>query len=501
VSLLGVDIGTTMCKSAAFSVDGRCMGTSSREYRTLNLGPGRAELDSRDVWQKVCQTIREVAVLSAHDPITAMCVSSVGEAVVPVSRGREILGNSILCSDTRGVEYAESLRNEIGQEAFYRINPNLIGPQYSLPKLLWLRDHQKDLFDRADLFLLWGDLVGFLLGCEAVTNNSLANRTLLLDLDRNDWSDSLLNWSGLPREKLGRVVPGGTVVGAISDSAAELLGLPRGVRVVAGGHDQCCNSLGCGCIEPGKAVCGMGTYECITPAFARVADPLAMLKENLNIEHHVLGDLYVAFLFNQAGALVKWFRDTFAAADASDAEGIYAKLNAEMPAGPTGLLVLPHFEAPLWPRYMPDTSGVIVGLHTSTQRGEILKAIMECETFYFVESIEALRRMGIDLKGFVAAGGGAKSDRWLQIKADIFGIPFVRLRNSEGGLAGAAMLAGIATGLYKSPADAVTAFVHQDRTFEPDGRTHELYRAKYDLYRELYPATSSLLSRLKSPSL
>jgi len=497
MSILGIDLGSSVCKAAAFSVEGHCLAQAAREYRTRQSQPGQAELDSRAVWQDIQAVIAEVAAGARQDPITALCVSSFGEAVVPVSRAREILGDSILCADARGAEYAQALEAEIGQEAFYRINPNMLGPQYSLPKLLWLRDHQPDLFTRAGYFLLWGDCIGYLLGADPVTNNSLANRTLLFDLNRNDWSERLLAWSGIDRDVLGRVVPGGTVVGAVSDAMAERLGLPHGVQIVAGGHDQCCNALGCGAITAGTAVCGIGTYECITPTFGPVREPLAMLAHGLNIEHSLLPDLYVSFLFNQSGSLVKWFRDTFAGAEVARGDtDLYAALNAEMPADPTGLLVLPHFDPPQWPRYLPDTAGAIVGLHTSTTRGEILKAIMECATLYFVDGLHGLRDIGIDLTECIAAGGGARSDAWLQIKADIFGLPVVRTRITEGGLAGAAMLAGLATGIYASPHEAAHTFVHKDRTFAPDPTRHARYQEKHALYRRLYPALAGVLKEI-----
>jgi xylulokinase len=428
---------------------------------------------------------------------SALAVSSLGEAMVPVTRQREILASSILCMDSRGAEYIDRLRESFDDRAFYSINPNTLGPQYSLPKLLWLRDHEPAVFDKADFFLLWADLVPFMLGCEPIASNSLANRTLLFDLSCNDWSEPLLRWSGIDRSRLGRVVPGGTVLGTISREAAAELGLPADVTLVAGGHDQCCNALGSGVIAPGQAVCGIGSFECLTPTYSRIEDPLQVFELGLNIEHHVLADLYVSFVFNQAGTLVKWFRDTFAAADRPpEGMDVYQMLNEEMPDEPTRLLVLPHFEPAFCPRLIFDAGGVIMGLGTHTTRGEILKAIMEGVTVYFVESIQSLNRLGADTTQFVATGGGARSDRWLQIKADIFGVPFIRPRVTEGSLVGAAMLAGLSTGVFANPAEAVSRFVEHDRVFEPCPTRHRIYQERLALYHEMLPSTHALLRRL-----
>ncbi|MFA5203919.1 MAG: FGGY family carbohydrate kinase [Lentisphaeria bacterium] len=494
---MGIDLGTSVCKAAAFSEDGRCLALAAREYPAPPAtAAGLAELDSQAVWRCTREVIAEVAAATRHDPVTALCAGSMGEAMVPVSRHLKLQGNSILCSDARGSEHVAALERDFGQAAFYRINPNLLGPNYSLPKLLWLREHEPERFARADKFLLWGDLVPCLLGAEPFTSNSLANRTLLFDLERNDWSDTLLAWSGLDRRRFGPVVPGGTRVGTVSAAAAAELGLPPGVALVAGGHDQCCNALGCGAIAAGTAVCGIGTYECITPVFARPADSARLLAARLNQEHHLLPDLYVAFLYNQAGALVKWFRDTFCAGEKTAGADLYARLNAELPAAPTRLLVLPHFEAPQWPRHLPDSAGAILGLHTTTTRGEILKAVMEGATLYFADSLAALHEVGAGLTGLVASGGGAKSDAWLQIKADIFGLPVVRPRTVDAGLAGGAMLAGLATGVFRSPAEAARAFVHPERTFDPDPGRHAVYQEKLAQFRQLYPATKNLFKGL-----
>ena len=497
MSLLGVDIGTTGCKAAAFSADGVCVAQAYREYAIHHPSPGWAELDSRAVWRNIRDVLREVGAGTRHDPITALCASSLAEAGVLVTHARDILGNSILFSATRGGEYIEALLRTFSREAFYDINRNLPGPHYSLPKLLWLREHQPAVYRQADRFLLWADALGFFLGGEPTACHSLASRTLLFDLRREDWSEELLAWSGIERGKLGRIVPAGTVTGTVADAVAAELGLPTGIQIVAGGHDQCCNALGAGIITPGRAVCGLGTFECITPVYRGIPDARGLLANGLNLEHHLLPGLYVSFLYNQAGTLVRWFRDTFARGEQVPARAdVYDRLAAEMPAEPTRLLVLPYFEPSGPPGFVSDAAGAVLGLRTTTTRGEILKAIMECVTLYFADSLASLRDLGIDTGEFVATGGGAKSDAWLQIQADIFGVPIIRPRITEASVLGAALLAGLATGVFADAAEGVGRFVKPDRVFTPDPRRHAIYRAKLAHYRQLLPALHPLLRRL-----
>jgi len=499
MSLLGIDVGTTGCKAGAFSVEGACLGLAYREYGTLPAQAGWAELDSRAVLECVRETVAEVAARTAGDPVTALSVSTMGEAMTPVAADGTVLGNSILSSDLRGAAHAEQLAADFGQEAFYAMNPNILGPNYSLPKLLWLRDHEPKRYEQTWKFLLWGDLVGFTLGTDPLTSFSHANRTLLFDIHKEDWSEPLLEWAGIEREKLPAAVASGTIAGTVRADIAAAWGLPEGVQVVVGGHDQCCNALGAGIHTAGKAVCGMGTFECIAPAYAGIPDAAQMLPKGLNVEHHVLPGLYLSFIYNQSGSLVKWFRDTFAQADKQlvrEGEDLYDVLMRELPAGPSGLLVLPHFEMTGTPDFIADSAGVIAGLKTSTPRGAILKAIIEGTAFYFVESIEALRGMGIDTSEFIATGGGAKSDAWLQVKADIFGVPFVRPRFTECGILGAAILAGVSTGVFGSAEEGVAAFVQRDRVFEPDAARHAAYREVYSKYQRLYPALKGLLTEL-----
>lgn len=502
MSLLGIDIGTSGCKAATFSEDGRRLADAYREYPTLHPHDTWAELDSRQVLKLAREAVAQcMAATPASDPVSALAVSSIGEAVIPVDSAGNPLGNSILSSDIRGGDLLNEVLDGLDRQSFFAINPNIPGPNYTLPKLLWLQRHQPDLYHRADIFMLWGDWIAQQLGGAPVAGYSLANRTLLFDIEREDWSDQLLERSGIARDKLPPTAAPGTVIGKVSPKAAGEWGVPSGAAIVVGGHDQCCNLLGAGIATAGKAVCGLGSFECITPAYRQRPPPEAMLRNGLNIEHALLPDLFVSFIYNQAGSLVKWFRDTFASADARNLPpqtGIYDLLDAEMPPTPTNLMVLPYFEITGPPEFVTNASGVIAGLKTGTHRGEILKAIIEGSAYYFVDSLQALHGMGIDCSEFVATGGGARSDRWLQIKADVFGVPFVRPKVTEGSLLGAAMLAGISTGRYNTAREAISAHVKRDRLFEPDQARHAQYRAKAAYYRRLFPLIREFLSDWES---
>lgn len=498
MSLLGLDIGTTNCKGAVFSSDGRCLARASRELAILQPHPGWVELDSRAIVGAVFEIIRELALSArdAGDPVRALCISALGEAMTPVSSDRQILGNAIHHSDTRGRPEIDAFMTGISREALYAINPNIVSTAYSLVKLLWLKAHEPERYERTDKFLFFGDLIFFLLGCEATTSFSQANRTLLFDLRKEAWSDPLLKIAGIEACQLPRLVPSGHVAGTVHAAKAATLGLDRDVICVVGGHDQCCNALGVGICSAGKAVDGIGTVECITPVYAGIPDSGLMLQARLNIEHHVVPGLYVSFIYNQAGSLVKWFRNTFARNEPVAAnEDLYDRLTAEMPAGPSRLLVLPHFEPTGAPSFIEDSAGVILGLRTSTQRGEILKAIMEGETFYFLECFESLAALGVDTSRFVASGGGAKSSAWLQIKADIMGVPFERAAELEAGALGAAMIAAKAMGEVSTYEEACTRFVHPGRIFEPNMNRHAIYREQFESYRQLYPRLFDVLKK------
>jgi xylulokinase len=497
VSLLGIDIGTTGCKAVAFSTEGRQLSLAYEEYNLVGGGSGRAELDAAEVWRKVQQVIRAAVAGAGKDTVSALAVSSMGEAMVPVSADRTILGPSLTMLDTRGEEYLEGLSRALDPERLYRINGNTLGVNYSLPKLMWTRDHEPAVYQQARCFLLWSGFVAFMLGAEPRVDYSLANRTLLFDIDAEGWSAELAAAAGIDLEKLPRPVQAGTRIGEVSGPLARQLGLAAGTAIVAGAHDQCANSLGCGVIEEGSGMCGMGTYLCLVPVFSRRIEPRAMLRWGLNTEHHAAPGRYVSFIYNQAGLLLKWYRDTFARREKEEAAragaDIYDILLGELPAGPSSVVVLPHFTMTGPPEFVPDSSGVIVGLKLDTSRGDILKGILEGTVFYHKEVVDALPATGIRMHDMRAVGGGSRSRAWVQLCADILEKPVVRARVNEAGCLGAAILAGAGSGVFGSLAEGARAMVALGDSFDPDPARVRVYRDRFERYRALWPLMKEYL--------
>jgi xylulokinase len=502
MNLLGIDVGTTGCKVALFSHRGEMLASAYREYNAASPQPGWAELDTTTIWEDVKSAIRSVMAAGPGADVQALSVSSLGEAVVPVSSDRQILGPSLLNFDCRGEEFTPGLAALLPDERLYAINGNTLGNHYSLTKLKWIQVHQPDLYARTYKFLHWGAFVAFMLGADPRVDFSLANRSLLFDIRRGGWSDELLKIAGLDREKLPATVPSGTVVGTVSAHIAAELGLPPGVCIVNGAHDQCANAVGCGVVDAGSAVYGMGTYHCITPVFATQPDPQAMIERGLNTEHHAIPDQYVCFIYNQGGALVKWYRDTFAAAEhrQAEAEGrsVYPALFDEITAKPGSVLVLPHFAPTGPPSFIADSSGLMVGLHLGTKRGEVLKGIIEGVTFYLKEVVDSLPATGIQIENYRAVGGGSRSDIWVQACADILGQPFTRPVITEAGALGAAIMAGVGSGVFKDYAQGVAAMVKPERTFEPDLSLHHRYQSRYQYYQRLWPLMADYLRELSA---
>lgn len=493
MSLLGVDVGTSGCKAVAFDLEGRVIASAYREYPLLEPHPGWQELDAHQVAQAVREVIREVGAQTPRDPIQALSASSQGEAAVPLSEKGEILDNTPVSFDKRTAEIAAWWREQLGLREIFEITGQPLHPMYTICKIMWLRDNRPEVFNRVHKFLCYEEFVFHLLGVAPVTDYSVAARTMAFDVRSKHWSERMLSVAGLDESLFPSVAPSGTPIGQVPSKAANALGLPKGVLVVTGGHDQPCNALGAGIIHSGAAVYGTGTVECITPAISWPDDVEEMLKGNLACYPHVVRGLFTSVAFNfTGGSLLRWYRDTFGEKEKEVAtiRGMdpYEVILEQLPDQPAGPMVLPHFTSTGTPYFDTRSKGAILGLTLGTRKADIVKAILEGVTFEMKVNLEVLEHAGVPVRSMRATGGGAKSRAWIQLKADIMGIPVASLEVSEATSLGTAILAGAAAGVYPSVESAVEQLVKTKEVFSPDPGKVRTYEERFATYKRIYPA-------------
>jgi len=501
MSLLGIDVGISGCKAVAFDVDGHQLAQAYREYRLYQPRPGWMELDPAEIWAAVSSAVREVTATVAGDPVRALSISTHGESVVPVDMAGRPIYRFIASIDTRAVEQMRWWEAHVGKERIFDITGMPLHPMYTANKLMWLRNFDPATFAAADRFLCMADFLFGQLGVPAAMDLSLASRTMLLDIRALKWSPELLGLAGLDERRLSPAVPSGTVLGEVAPGIAADLGLAPGALAVTGGHDQCCGTLGIGGIGEGIVMDSTGTVECVAVASPRLVLDHALLDSNLPAEPHTVRGMYVVLGWSAVGgALLKWYRDTFGRAEQVEAEhtgrSAYDVLLDQATEGPSPVLILPHFVGSGTPWLDPLSKGAILGLDLSTTRGQIIKGILDSVTYEIKLSVDAMEAAGIAVNELRAMGGGAKSALWLQTKADITGKPVMAMDVSEAPCLGCALLAGVATGVYASTAEAVARAVRVNRTYEPNPRLHAQYAEKAALYAEVYPTLVGLNRKL-----
>jgi xylulokinase len=501
MSLLGIDVGTTGCKAVAFDESGKAIASSYREYPLQFPRPGWIELDSNRVLASCREVIREVGGRTKKDPVRAFAVASQGEAVTPVAKDGKLLHPGVVTFDARTAPLVPWWEKRIPRKRIFEISGMPLHGMYTASKILWWRLHRPDVFRRAAQFLCYQDLLFQSMGFAPAIDESLAARTMLYDMEKRRWSEEILRIAGIDPGRLALVHPSGTVIGELGEKSAKAFGLPVGCVAVTGGHDQPCGALGAGVVEPNVGMYATGTVECITPALAkRVTDP-KLLRSNIACYPHVVPGLFVALTFNfTGGSLLKWYRDTFAGAEKERArkgsKDVYDLILSECPQEPTSIFILPHFTSTGTPHFDTESKGVIAGLRLSTTRGEIVRAILEGVTYEMALNADVLRECGAAIGSFRATGGGAKSPFWMQLKADLLGKPVHAMRVSEAVCLGAAILAGAAVGTYPTAKDAALGISRVDRTYDPHPKRAKIYRERFALYRELYPALKGLLHRM-----
>ncbi len=500
MSYLGLDIGTSGCKAVVYGESGRRLAGAHRAYPVQAPQPGWAELDSDQVLAACREVIREAAG-QAGEPVRALGVSSQGEAFTPVDSAGRCLGRAMVSSDSRAAELMADFTERFGVKKLYQITGHTPAPLFSLFKLLWLKAHEPEIWARSAKFLCFEDLLQQSLGLEPALGWSLAGRTLLFDVKRHVWSREILDAVGLDESRLARPLAGGTVAGEVSRAAAARFGLPAGVKVVCGGHDQGLAALGAGVCQAGTVMYAAGSVECVCPVVERPVLNATLRRNNLCCYDYCLPGLYCSVAYSLTGSnLLQYFLEQFGQAErqaaGGESGGAYERLLAQLPAEPTELLALPYFTPSGTPYFDSRTPGALIGWRLSTSKGEVLKALLEGVALEMRLNLELLESSGFRIERLIATGGGMRNPALVQLKADVLGRPLTTLAVEEAGCLGAARLAQRALGEEARASEAETAGME----VRPDPHRAAQYRRKFAQYRELYPAVRRLNERLAAVS-
>ena len=505
MSLLGLDVGTTGTKAVVFDLDGRIIASAYREYPLISPQPGWQELDPNHVWNCVKSVLMEVGRATRNNPIQSMAVSCQGEACHPVARDGTCLANSLVTFDGRTADAPAWWLERMSRYDITRISGMPLHGMYTINKIMWFKQHRPDLYAKTWKFFCFEDYVHFRLGLDPVMSYPLAARTMAFDIHAGDWSDELLGLAGIAKDLLSDTAPSGEIVGVIPDSVADGMGLPRGIVVATGGHDQPAGALGAGVLTSGEAMYATGTVECICAVFDSFRLTQEAVDGNVCCYPSCVPGLYTSLAFNfTGGALLKWYRDTFAGLEQQQAldtgRDVYDIICEQVPDEPEHLLVLPHFTMTGTPHFDTMSRGAIAGLTFNTTRAQIVSAILSGVTYEMKLNLEVLCSAGVNIKRLRAIGGGAKSPVWVQRKADIMGIPVAVLETTEAASLGVAMLGGKAAGIVYDIGEMANEVVRIKYVCDPSGKRNAVYESLFAAYRELYPAMRSINHQLAALS-
>jgi xylulokinase len=499
--LLGLDIGGSGAKAGLFAVgSGELLGSGYVEYGMTSVVPGHAEHDAEIWWQAAILAIRQA--LDGVDPSTIRGVGvSCTNGLVAVDAGGRPLRSAIMLWDQRALPEVERIARTIDPAHLFGVTGNPLAPgAYSLPTILWLEQHEPEMFRAAHKLLVPGGyLVGRLTG-EFTIDHSRACTTLLFDIRRLEWHRPFLEALKIPREKLPRPLPGLAQAGSVTVEAAALTGLRPGTPVVAGCMDTVAASIGCGVVEPGECFVIMGTA-------ARVCTTLPEPRFDrrfMNCSHLAPGRWLAIGALNGIGSSWRWVRDTFgqqeqslAALSGQDAYDLLTAEAAHAPPGSKGLIFLPYISGERTPVWNPRARSVFLGITLAHDRCDVLRSVLEGAAFAIRQVVEILEtEQGLAIPDLRISGRAARSGVWNQIIADVLGKRVVSMADTQTEVLGAALLAGVGLGVYPDFARAIAAHVTPARLFVPDGAAHAAYDRLFPLYRDLYDDVEPYFTRL-----
>jgi len=500
--LVGVDVGATGIKVGFFDVEGNELAVASRRNGPIPQAggdPSWLTWDGDDIWRKICECCREnVARIGSADRIRGLSVTGFGVDGAPMARdGRQIYPlSSWHCS--RAVPQTKWLAEHIDLWRLYQITGFHNYAIQTINRLRWLKDNAPEVFDKTHKWLMIQDYIVHRFTGEFSTEVTIASTTTLLDLAKGQWCDELFRLIGVDKSVFPLVSLPGTLVGRIHKRAAEESGLPEGTPVVAGGHDCEIGALGAGVKDSDVFIDITGTWEMVIATLDRFAPTREMFDRGIDTEAHAVAGQFLTQSLMIAGAVIEWIRDRFYGNETPAAA--YAKMIEESEAagiGAKGVFVLPSFMRGMGAFQAHKSLGTILGLTTTTQRGQLVRATTESLCYQLRQQIEVIERnTGAHCRRLRTLGGVQKNEMWLQMKADVTGRPVEVPRKQEVTLLGCAILAGVGVGIYRDIRSALDSIDFPLDEYQPDTARHEEYSRLFDIFATIPPALADSYGRI-----
>lgn len=491
---MGVDIGTGGTRALLVDAAGREVAAVTAPHEDMRMErPLWAEQRPEDWAQAAVQAIRGVLAKAgaSGDDVRGVGLSGQMHGLVLLDRDHAVIRPALIWCDQRSQPQVDFINAKLGKDKVleYTANPMLTG--FTLPKLLWVRDHEPRQFERVRKLLLPKDYVRFCLTNEFASEVSDASGTALFDVIRRRWSFEMMDGLGLDRRILPACHESSEISGAISTEAALLTGLKAGTPVAGGGGDQAASAVGNGIVEPGIVSCTLGTSGVVFAHMEEVAyDPHGRVH---TFCHAVRGKWHVMGVTQGAGLSLQWLRNQLAPGATYD--GLTEEA-ATAPAGSQGLFWLPYLMGERTPHLDAQARGGWIGLTAKHTRADLIRSVIEGVSYSQKDCLDVVEHLGVAVSSARVSGGGARSLFWRQILADVFGKRVARLETQEGSAYGAALLAMVGTGEYHSVPEACAATIREADSVEPRAAESALYARGHEVYRALYPALRPLYGRM-----
>ncbi len=501
--MLGLDIGTSGVKALLVEDSGVIVGSALQEYPFYSPHPGWTEQDPQDMWQGTIAALAKVLAKFNVDPkeIKGVGLSGQMHSSVFLDNNGQVIRPAILWNDGRTTKQCRDIEALVGKDLLLAeaCNPALQG--FTAPKVLWLRENEPENFAKVRWLVLPKDYIRYRLTGQINMEISDAAGTLLLNVKQRTWSQRIMDKLNLPMEILPSLVNSAQIAGEITAEVAKLTGLVEGTPVVGGGADNACGAVGSGIVKAGRAMISLGTSGVM---LAHLDTPTLPTGGTIHMFNHAVTDkFYMMGVLLSAGLSYRWFRDELGQMEQvvgnqldEDAYTLLTKQASLSSPGSNGLLFLPYLTGERTPHADGNARASFFGLGANHTRKDMIRSILEGVGFGFQDSLQLLRQAGWEGSAVRCIGGGSKAILWREIIASMLDLQVQTLNSDEGPGLGAALLAGVGTGMFSDPTEASGAILQVTSTVDPNPEWQTIYQDLYPIYQGLYPALKTSFEQL-----